>query len=367
MRARLVVSGVLLLGPVLLGGAVFPARASAAEVAKGAVTLDELEAMAAERPVAGATPDLTEARLWWSTQSTRIVPAAEAFIAQRPADPRRWRAVAILLRSSLHPLDEETRAVLLVRAQRLAAEALAAPDIADADWENVLGWTFYRALYSKTGNAAAGGLRDTAALRELLDRLAARLPGAASRRDLEAQYLAVLQTQDPAAATARLTALAASDNVPLARYAASALRLQSLRRTPLELTFTALDGRTVDFASLRGKVVLLDFWATWCGPCIAEMPNIKDVYAEYHDAGFEVIGVSLDRAKDLDKVRAEVARLGLPWPQYLDRDHARNALADDLGITTIPAPFLFDQNGLLISTTARGERLGQEVKRLLAR
>ncbi|MDB6126162.1 MAG: alkyl hydroperoxide reductase/Thiol specific antioxidant/Mal allergen, partial [Verrucomicrobia bacterium] len=90
-------------------------------------------------------------------------------------------------------------------------------------------------------------------------------------------------------------------NRPLAAEAKERLRFFELASRPLELQFVAADGREVDLAKLRGQVVLIDFWATWCGPCIAELPNVKRVYAAYHDRGFAVVGIALENAKLLPK------------------------------------------------------------------
>lgn len=150
---------------------------------------------------------------------------------------------------------------------------------------------------------------------------------------------------------------------------------------PVELAFTAIDGRRVDLNALRGKVVLLDFWATWCPPCRAEIPNVKKVYAAYRDKGFEIVGVSCDVAPDpansaawerVAKTGAEVLdftrKNGMPWPQeYEGKKHNEggNALASRFAVTGIPAGFLLDQNGRVVAMNVLGPRLEAEIKRLI--
>jgi thiol-disulfide isomerase/thioredoxin len=115
---------------------------------------------------------------------------------------------------------------------------------------------------------------------------------------------------------------------------------------------TTVDGKEFDLARMKGKVVLVDFWATWCAPCRAELPNVKKLYEKYHTQGFEVIGISLDNAeKDLT---AFLDKEKLPWPSIYKE---ANDLADDYGVFTIPLAVLVGRDGRVISLRARGAEL----------
>ena len=141
------------------------------------------------------------------------------------------------------------------------------------------------------------------------------------------------------------------------------------------LQFTAVDGRKVDTAKMKGEVVLVDFWATDCGPCVAELPGVKAAYDKFHDQGFEVIGISCDT--DKAKLERFLKEKGYPWPQYFDgKQQEENKFTQQFGIDGIPHMFLLDKNGILRFDIVRaGDRfhpkgdttsLEQKIEELLA-
>ncbi len=125
-----------------------------------------------------------------------------------------------------------------------------------------------------------------------------------------------------------------------------------------------LDGNPISLADYRGKVVLLDFWAVWCGPCIGEIPNVKAVYEKYHGKGFEVISVSFDENEAV--LREYIKEKEIPWRQILDDGGFGGTFAKQYGVRGIPAPFLIDRAGKVISVKARGNLLGELVETEIA-
>lgn len=132
---------------------------------------------------------------------------------------------------------------------------------------------------------------------------------------------------------------------------------------PLGIKFTALDGREVDLSKMKGKVVLIDFWATWCGPCVAELPNVKEAYEKLHPKGFEIVGISFDQSKE--KLTEFVKEEKMEWPQYFDGEGWKNKFGQEFGINSIPAMWLVDKKGILRDMNGRTD-LAKKVEKFLA-
>ena len=130
-----------------------------------------------------------------------------------------------------------------------------------------------------------------------------------------------------------------------------------------------LDGSEFDWSAYQGKVVLVDFWATWCGPCIQELPNVVKNYELYHDKGFDVVGISLDQSKD--KVDQFVGERKLPWSILYSNEAAANGwnhpMAVYYGVKGIPAAILIDQQGKVVTLNARGPFLREHLEKLLGK
>ncbi|MBW3635564.1 MAG: TlpA family protein disulfide reductase [Armatimonadetes bacterium] len=133
--------------------------------------------------------------------------------------------------------------------------------------------------------------------------------------------------------------------------------------TPHPLTGVALDGKPRSIAGYRGKVVLIDFWATWCGPCVAEIPTVLNNYQKYKAQGFDVLGVSLDEDKKAltDFVKARK----LPWPQLFDGKGWKTANATRYGVRGIPFTLLIGRDGKIAAVNPRGPQLEKAIQKAL--
>ena len=132
---------------------------------------------------------------------------------------------------------------------------------------------------------------------------------------------------------------------------------------PIHFEVKSITGEKLSPAAYKGKVLLIDFWATWCGPCVAEMPNVKSVYTKYHGQGFEIVGISLDQSRD--KLDMYLERQEIKWPQYFDGKYWNNAIAVSYGVKSIPATFLVDKKGKIRYKSLRGKQLETAVAELL--
>ena len=137
---------------------------------------------------------------------------------------------------------------------------------------------------------------------------------------------------------------------------------------PIELAGIKVDGTAFTTKDWKGKVIFVDFWATWCGPCLAELPRVKKTYLNYHAKGLEILGVSCDSSADDLKGFLEKNK-DMPWPQLFDaKENPKvqwSPIAKEWGINGIPTMFLIDKKGILRSVEARKD-FEEEIPKLLA-
>lgn len=145
-------------------------------------------------------------------------------------------------------------------------------------------------------------------------------------------------------------------------------RLNLLKRSVigskiLEFTLNDENGKAINFSDFKGKFVLVDFWASWCGPCRAENPNLLKAYNAYKDRNFTIIGISLDQ--NADKWKKAITEDQMPWTQLSDLKGFDNQLSAYYGIRAIPRNLLIDPHGKIVAKDLRGEELGKKLTELL--
>jgi thiol-disulfide isomerase/thioredoxin len=286
--------------------------------------------------------------------------AADAFVKQFPNDPHRAQALLWRMQTTDLPESAEQR-LELIKKDEADAKALGNDNSLAADLKLDAERTVLREWLN---NPDLITTREQAV--ELEKRIGDYIQKQPNDQRLVSFQLAranLLLQFEPERGKAFLQELTKASDSKLADAAKARLKKAELIRKQVDLQFTATDGTKIDLQNFRGKVVLVDFWASWCPDCIRELPTVQKVYNKYKDQGLVVIGISLD--KDAKALANFVAKKSLPWPQYFDGKGWENEFAAKYSVRSIPEMWLLDRQGVLVTTSVPIEKLDEQVAGLL--
>ncbi len=312
-----------------------------------------------QRSTSGRQPVSNADRAALLGQLNSLIETADTFWQRHPDNTRVWEAKMILLQTRLDrgKLENKPADLRSVEADvRDITGATTAPLTVRAEAAYTLIELRAAILLDKPDSSQLAALdAEVAALIEHYPQ---------TQQAIQAPWLrlSVYEKVNRARAEALLKEMANDKNPQVAHEANRRLKAQELTKKPLELKFTTVDGKAFDLAKLRGKVVLVDFWATWCGPCRMEIPHVVNIYKKLHEKGFEIVGISLDSSKD--KLVAYAKEKEMTWPQYFDGLTWNNKISSSYGISGIPTMWLVDKKGFVRNTEARAD-LENQVNKLL--
>lgn len=285
----------------------------------------------------------------------------QKFLKEHPQSPNRWEArMALMQIASSIAMMEDREPDIAAQTTELESIAndTAAPGNIRADAGLVLLQIASMDFDRQRTEASARSL--SAAINKFLE----THPDDARASALRLTEAQALEEFDTNRASTIYQEVATDEDPEISAAAQTGLEVLAMRTKPLELSFTALDGSKFDLADLRGKVVLVDFWATWCPPCVEEVPELVETYEKFREKGFEIVGISLDQNKGaLEKFLQENK---MTWPQYFDGGGWENKVAQRFKIQSVPTMWLLGRDGKLVDAAPRN-RLAKAIETALAK
>jgi thiol-disulfide isomerase/thioredoxin len=288
--------------------------------------------------------------------------AADAFLKAHPNDPHRHAARLISIDSTLQLARFGEKDIAKIDGNELDAIANAA----DADDATKGEAAFFKLMVDSNG-VDFNSPHTVPPFQQGLATYLEKYPKHERTPYVASMLMQVLSQVETPSTEPLLKKLATNPNEQIAQQAKATLQqrqfMLDLKKKPLVLKFAAIDGTEVDVAKLRGKVVLLDFWASWCGPCMADAPKVVETYKKLRERGFEIIGISLDQ--DKEAMESALKKMDMTWPQHFDGKGWQNEIAQSFGIRSIPSTWLFDKKGKLREHGLRGPELEIRIENLL--
>jgi thiol-disulfide isomerase/thioredoxin len=235
---------------------------------------------------------------------------------------------------------------------------LAEPSLTDDDRFDIRQASIQRAVHSKEADGDAAMLGEFEKGARLLQKDFPKRP------EVIAMLLQVAENSDPDKARSILKELGTNDAPDELKEAETDMQTELDRiGKPFPLQFSAYDGHDVDVSKMQGKVVMVDFWATWSEESMGMLTDIKETYASLHPKGFEIVGINLD--EDKETFTNIVAEQKMEWPEYFDGKKLETKFAQQFGIKDLPVVWLVDKKGVLRSING-GFDMKKKVESLLA-
>ena len=298
-------------------------------------------------------------------QFTKVIAAGISFLQQYPTHGRAADVVRDLGNYASDKLrDKAVSAMRPVYVSQLQFEAL------NARYKEGLTEEAQAAIAAVAASAADAEARDMPnkqnmeTLREKIDALA-QVPGSARfLAARERSYFEIVAFNNPARGEEHLKSLLTHPQKPVADMARRELDLVEIKKQPYGLKFTGLDGKEVDFAQLRGKIVAMYFWSTASGSSTRNFEKLKEVAAENKNKPFALVTVSFDKPEDREKLEKFVKDNKITWPVHYDGKGAKAEFATKLSVSGPPRLVLFDQDGMLLTNDLPVNNLDNALKKL---
>jgi thiol-disulfide isomerase/thioredoxin len=288
-------------------------------------TLVQFEKRSEEKPAVGEN-----AVEFYAQRDRDLFNAARAYVQKYPNDPRAGTVLEWELESAQFSGSAAERSSLLDQLENETRSFMASHSLPESLRQQMTA----RLIHQRLNND--GLLTNESALhleRQIADYLKGN-PADPKKVSLQMARANLLYRIDPQSARSFLDELVRDPDQALAQAAQARLAKAALQGKPLDLHFTATNGTTIDLAQFRGKVVLIDFWASWCPDCVRELPEIQKLDQTYRTSGLVILGVSLDR--DRQAMANFLIKKGISWPIYFDGKGWNSTYAVQYSVRQIP-------------------------------
>jgi thiol-disulfide isomerase/thioredoxin len=316
--------------------------------------LAELEKRSQENPAAGEN-----AVEFFAQRDRDLFNAARAYLHKYPNDSRAGTALLWKLESAEFSGSATERSGLLDQLENETLSFVATHSLPEPLGQQIT----VRLIHQRLNNDDLITNQSASVLEQQIADYLKKNPADTKKLSFQMARANLLYRVDAAKAKSFLEELERDPDQQLAQAAQARLAKAELLGKPLNLHFTATNGSELDLAKLRGKVVLIDFWASWCPDCVRELPEIKKLDQVYRASGLVVLGISLDR--DRQAMANFLIKKGINWPIYFDGQGWNNTYAVQYSVRQIPEIWIINKDGIVETTSADVSTIDETVQRLI--